>query len=150
MFSMSVKDNIRYGAPGATDEEVVAAAKLANAHEFIEALPGGYDCQVGERGVLLSGGQKQRYARRVSAAATGPLPRVTCAWIAYRCAIARAVIKDPKVLVLDEATSALDARSETAVQEALERASAGRTVLTIAHRLSTMASADEVAVLRVR
>jgi ATP-binding cassette subfamily B protein len=123
LFSTSIAENIRYGRPGASDEEVEAAARTANAHGFISAMPGGYDTQVGERGVQLSGGQKQRVA------------------------IARAVLKDPRVLILDEATSALDAESEHLVKEALERLMRGRTTLIIAHRLSTVMSADRVVVL---
>ena len=123
LFSSSVADNIRYGRPGATDEEVVMAARAANAHDFVSGFPEGYGTLVGERGVQLSGGQKQRIA------------------------IARAVIKDPRILVLDEATSALDAESEHLVKEALERLMKGRTTLIIAHRLSTVAGADRVLVL---
>ncbi|HNC99757.1 MAG TPA: ATP-binding cassette domain-containing protein, partial [Myxococcota bacterium] len=123
LFAMSLGDNIRYGRPEATDAEVEAAAKAANAHDFILALPDGYRTQVGERGVRLSGGQRQRIA------------------------IARALLKDPRVLVLDEATSALDAESEHLVQEALERLMKGRTVLVIAHRLSTVKNADRVVVV---
>ncbi len=123
LFAMSLGDNIRYGRPEATDAEVEAAAKAANAHDFIMALPEGYRTQVGERGVRLSGGQRQRIA------------------------IARALLKDPRVLVLDEATSALDAESEHLVQEALERLMKGRTVLVIAHRLSTVKNADRVVVV---
>ncbi|XP_035285523.1 mitochondrial potassium channel ATP-binding subunit isoform X2 [Anguilla anguilla] len=123
LFSTSVMDNIRFGKPEATDAEVITAAKQANAHRFITAFPDGYNTMVGERGVTLSGGQKQRIA------------------------IARALIKNPSILVLDEATSALDAESERVVQEALERATTGRTVLIIAHRLSTIKGADLICVL---
>jgi ABC transporter fused permease/ATP-binding protein len=123
LFSTTIVENIRYGRPEATREEVEAAARTANAHGFIAALPQGYDTQVGERGIQLSGGQKQRVA------------------------IARAVLKDPRVLVLDEATSALDAESEHLVKEALERLMAGRTTLIIAHRLSTVMGAHQVVVL---
>jgi ABC transporter fused permease/ATP-binding protein len=122
LFSTSIRDNIRYGRPEASDQDVERAAKLANAHEFIAAFPEGYETNVGERGVQLSGGQKQRVA------------------------IARAVLKDPKVLVLDEATSALDAESEFHVREALERLMQGRTTLVIAHRLSSVKSANRVVV----
>jgi ATP-binding cassette subfamily B protein len=123
LFSTSVADNIRYGRQTATPEEVEAAAKLANAHDFISSFPEGYKTLVGERGVQLSGGQKQRVA------------------------IARAVLKNPKLLILDEATSALDAESEHLVREALERLMKGRTTLVIAHRLSTVKGADRVVVL---
>jgi ATP-binding cassette subfamily B protein len=123
LFSASIAENIRYGREGATDAEVEAAARAANAHDFISAFPDGYATQVGERGVQLSGGQKQRVA------------------------IARAVLKDPRLLVLDEATSALDAESEHAVKEALDRLMRGRTTLIIAHRLSTVIDADRVLVL---
>ncbi len=123
LFSASVADNIRYGRETALDTEVEAAARAANAHDFVSRFPHGYETQVGERGVQLSGGQKQRIA------------------------IARAVLKDPRILILDEATSALDAESESLVQEALERLMRGRTVLVIAHRLSTVRSADRVVVL---
>ncbi|MGZ3459098.1 MAG: ABC transporter ATP-binding protein [Archangium sp.] len=123
LFSSSIADNIRYGRMDATDAEVEAAARTANAHEFISRFPEGYRTLVGERGVQLSGGQKQRIA------------------------IARAVLKDPRLLVLDEATSALDAESEHLVQEALERLMEGRTTLIIAHRLSTVIGANRVLVL---
>ena len=123
LFATSIAENIRYGRPGATDSEVEDAARAANAHEFIEGFPEGYQTLVGERGVRLSGGQKQRVA------------------------IARALLKDPRVLVLDEATSALDAESEHLVQEALGRLMRGRTTLVIAHRLSTVQDADRVLVL---
>ncbi|KAI4875035.1 hypothetical protein NFI96_013000 [Prochilodus magdalenae] len=123
LFGTSVMENIRFGKPGATDSEVVAAAKQANAHNFITGFPDGYNTVVGERGVTLSGGQKQRIA------------------------IARALIKNPSVLILDEATSALDAESERVVQEALDRATTGRTVLIIAHRLSTIQGADLICVM---
>jgi ABC transporter fused permease/ATP-binding protein len=123
LFSGTIADNIRYGRPTASESEVIAAARAANAHDFVERFPDGYATLVGERGVQLSGGQKQRVA------------------------IARAVLKDPRVLVLDEATSALDAESEHLVQEALERLMRGRTTLIIAHRLSTVLGADRAVVL---
>jgi ATP-binding cassette subfamily B protein len=123
LFSSTVDENIRYGRPDATEAEVEAAAKLANAHEFISRFPEGYQTRVGERGVQLSGGQKQRVA------------------------IARAVLKDPRILVLDEATSALDAESEHLVKDALDKLMQGRTTLVIAHRLSTVKDADRVLVL---
>jgi ATP-binding cassette subfamily B protein len=123
IFSASAMENIRYGRPGASDAEVVAAAKAAFAHEFIEALPGGYGSFLGERGVRLSGGQRQRIS------------------------IARAMLKNPPLLLLDEATSALDAQSERMVQAALEAAMTGRTTLVIAHRLATVQRADRIIVL---
>ena len=123
LFSTSIAENIRYGRPGASLEEVMSAARTANAHPFIEKFPQGYQTLVGERGVQLSGGQKQRVA------------------------IARAVLKNPRILVLDEATSALDAESEHLVKEALERLMQGRTTLIIAHRLSTVKDAHRVVVL---
>jgi ABC-type multidrug transport system fused ATPase/permease subunit len=119
-----VRDNIALGKPDATDDEIVAAAKLANAHEFIERLPQGYDTWVGEGGTLLSVGQRQRIA------------------------LARALLRQPTILVLDEVTSHLDAESEAAVQQAIERAMEGRTVLIIAHRLSTVKNADRILVLQ--
>ena len=122
-IATTIADNLRYGRTGATDAEVEAAARAANAHEFISRFPEGYKTLVGERGVQLSGGQKQRVA------------------------IARAVLKDPRLLILDEATSALDAESEHLVQEALERLMTGRTTLIIAHRLSTVVGANRVMVL---
>ncbi|CAH1785890.1 unnamed protein product, partial [Owenia fusiformis] len=123
LFATSVLENIRYGRPDATDSEVFEAAKQANAHTFIERFPEGYKTVLGERGVTVSGGQKQRIA------------------------IARALIKNPTILILDEATSALDAESERIVQEALDNATKGRTVLVIAHRLSTIQNADLIAVV---
>ncbi len=123
LFATTIEENIRYGRPEATRAEVEAAARAANAHDFVCAFPEGYATVVGERGVRLSGGQKQRIA------------------------IARALLKDPRVLVLDEATSALDAESEHLVQEALDRLMRGRTTLVIAHRLSTVKTADRVVVL---
>lgn len=123
IFSDSVKQNILMGKPDATDEEVVAAAKAANAHDFIMSLPNGYDTKVGERGVKLSGGQKQRIA------------------------IARVFLKNPPILVLDEATSALDLESEALIQESLERLASDRTTIIIAHRLSTITHADKIFVI---
>ncbi len=123
LFSGSVLDNILYGKPGATREEAIEAAKLAGAHGFISALPDGYDTYVGERGVRLSGGQKQRIS------------------------IARVFLKNPPILILDEATSALDNESERLVQASLESLAKGRTVFTIAHRLTTIRNADVIWVL---
>jgi ATP-binding cassette subfamily B protein len=123
IFSSSAMENIRYGRPGATDAEVIAAAKAAFAHDFILALPGAYQSFLGERGVRLSGGQRQRIA------------------------IARAMLKNPPLLLLDEATSALDAESERMVQAALESAMRDRTTLVIAHRLATVQKADRIVVL---
>ena len=123
LFSTSVRENIRYGRLDATDEEIEAAARDANAHEFIMELPEGYDTQIGERGLMLSGGQRQRIA------------------------IARAILKDPRILILDEATSALDTESEKVVQAALDRLMVGRTSLVIAHRLSTIFGADQIYVI---
>jgi subfamily B ATP-binding cassette protein MsbA len=118
LFNFSVRDNIRFGRPDATDEEVETAARVANAHDFICALPEGYDTHVGERGTRLSGGERQRVA------------------------IARAVLCDPQILILDEATSSLDSESEALIQEAIGRLLKGRTTLVIAHRLSTIQQAD--------
>ncbi|RKP27600.1 P-loop containing nucleoside triphosphate hydrolase protein [Syncephalis pseudoplumigaleata] len=123
LFAGSIADNIRYGRPEATDAEVEEAARLAHADTFIRQFPRGYATQIGERGVTLSGGQKQRIA------------------------IARALLKDPEILILDEATSALDAQSEQAVQAALTQIMKGRTVLIIAHRLSTIEHADQIVVM---
>jgi ABC-type multidrug transport system fused ATPase/permease subunit len=125
LFATSIIENIRYGKPGASDEEVFAAAKMSNAHDFVKSFPDGYKTEVGERGVQLSGGQKQRVA------------------------IARAIIKDPTILLLDEATSALDSESERVVQAALDRllSAKKRTTVVVAHRLSTVKDADSIAVI---
>lgn len=123
LFDGTVKDNITFTRPGATTEEVMAVAKIANAHDFIMGFPQQYDTIVGERGVKLSGGQRQRVA------------------------IARAILADPRVLILDEATSSLDSESEHLIQEGLRRLRAGRTTFVIAHRLSTITSADQILVL---
>jgi subfamily B ATP-binding cassette protein MsbA len=124
LFSGTIKDNLRYGRMDATDKEVVEAAMMANAHDFIvEELPEGYETEVGERGLRLSGGQKQRIA------------------------IARAILRDPRILILDEATSSLDSEAEAQIQEALERLMRTRTTFVIAHRLSTVMAADVIMVL---
>ena len=123
LFSASVSDNIRFGSPTASEEEVIAACKAANAHEFIEHLPQGYQTQVGENGAFLSGGQKQRLA------------------------IARAILRNAPILLLDEATSALDSKSEALVQEAIQRLTRDRTTVVIAHRLSTVLGADKICVI---
>ncbi|WP_040285832.1 ABC transporter ATP-binding protein [Sporosarcina koreensis] len=123
LFSDSVRSNIMMGNPDATEEEVIAAAKAANAHEFIMELPEGYDTEVGERGVKLSGGQKQRLS------------------------IARVFLKDPPMLILDEATSALDLESEALIQESLSRLAHNRTTIIVAHRLSTITHADKILVI---
>ncbi|MCV9962096.1 ABC transporter ATP-binding protein/permease [Pararhizobium sp. BT-229] len=124
LFEGSIRDNIRYGRPEASDAEVEEAAKLAYAHDFIEAQPQGYDTPVGENGVTLSGGQRQRLS------------------------IARALVRNAPILLLDEATSALDTESEAAVQKALDHAMSGRTVVVIAHRLSTVVNADKIIVMK--
>ncbi|CAM0945814.1 unnamed protein product [Alopecurus aequalis] len=125
LFNDTIRANIAYGkSEQVSEEEIIAVAKAANAHRFISSLPDGYDTSVGERGVQLSGGQKQRIA------------------------IARAILKDPKLLLLDEATSALDAESERIVQEALDRVTVGRTTVVVAHRLSTITAADKIAVIK--
>jgi ABC-type multidrug transport system ATPase subunit len=123
LFDMSIKDNIRFGKPNAARREVIAAAKLANIHDFIKKLPEGYDTIVGERGSSLSGGQKQRIS------------------------IARVILKNPKIIILDEATSALDTESERTVQKALDNVLKDKTALIIAHRLSTLENVDKIAVL---
>lgn len=123
LFSGTIRDNIAYGKPGASDDEIIQAAKQANIHEFISELPDGYNTFVGERGARLSGGQKQRIS------------------------IARVFLKNPPILVLDEATSALDNESERWIQQSLEELSQGRTTITIAHRLSTIRNADEIIVI---
>jgi ATP-binding cassette, subfamily B, bacterial MsbA len=123
LFGGTVRENIRYGRLDADDEEIEAAARFANAHDFVRAMPEGYDTPVGDRGMRLSGGQRQRIA------------------------IARAILKDPPILLLDEATSSLDNESERLVQEALDRLKVGRTTIIVAHRLSTIRAADRIAVL---
>ena len=122
IFATTARENIRFGRPGASDAEVEAAARAAHAHDFLMALPEGYDSQVGERGVMLSGGQKQRIA------------------------IARAILRDAPILLLDEATSALDAESEHAVQQVVDRLAEGRTTVIVAHRLATVKKADRIIV----
>lgn len=124
LFHGTVRENILFGRPGATDQEMIEAARVANAHEFIVELPEGYDTLIGERGVKLSGGQRQRLA------------------------IARAVLRDAPILILDEATSSVDTETELLIQQALERLMSGRTTVVIAHRLSTVRSADKIVVLK--
>ncbi|MDP4663900.1 MAG: ABC subfamily B transporter ATP-binding protein, partial [Salibacteraceae bacterium] len=123
LFGGSIRENIAYGKPSASETEIMVAAQKANALEFIQSFPEGFDTTVGERGIQLSGGQRQRIA------------------------IARAILKDPKILILDEATSSLDAESERLVQEALDKLMANRTSVIIAHRLSTIKKADKIVVL---
>ena len=125
LFNETIRANVAYGKQGdVTEEEMIEATKASNAHNFISSLPHGYDTSVGERGVQLSGGQKQRIA------------------------IARAILKNPKILLLDEATSALDAESERIVQEALDRVMVNRTTVVVAHRLTTIKGADLIAVVK--
>jgi ABC-type multidrug transport system fused ATPase/permease subunit len=123
LFNTTVRENLLYGKPDASQEEMIAAAKAAYAHEFIEQLPEGYDTEIGERGVKLSGGQKQRLA------------------------LARAILADPRILILDEATSSVDAEAEYLIQQALDEVLKGRTALVIAHRLSTIRYADKIIAL---
>ncbi|MFM7566124.1 MAG: ABC transporter ATP-binding protein, partial [Flavobacteriales bacterium] len=124
LFADTIRENIKFGRPEATEEELIEAAKAANAWEFISQFPEGLATQVGDRGIQLSGGQKQRIA------------------------IARAILKNPKILILDEATSALDSESEKLVQDALDRLMANRTAIVIAHRLSTIRKATKILVLQ--
>ena len=123
LFGGSIRDNILYGRPDASEEEMILAAKRANIHEYVMSLENGYDSEIGERGVKLSGGQKQRLS------------------------IARVFLKDPAVLILDEATSALDNTTEILIQQSLDELCKGRTTIVVAHRLSTVRSADEIAVI---
>ena len=124
LFSSTIRENIAYGRPEATNEEIEAAAQAAGAHDFIQALTNGYETQIGERGVILSGGQRQRLS------------------------IARAFLKDAPILILDEPTSALDSTTEQQVLEALKRLMKDRTTLIIAHRLSTVRDADQIVVIQ--
>jgi ABC-type multidrug transport system fused ATPase/permease subunit len=126
LFHGSVRENILFGRPGATEQELITAARIANADGFISALSDGYDTLIGERGVKLSGGQKQRLS------------------------IARAVLKDAPILILDEATSSVDTETELLIQQALERLMVGRTTIIIAHRLSTIRNADKIVVMEGR
>ena len=123
LFVGTVYDNIRYGRPDATREEVIAAAKEANAYDFIMSLPNGFETDIGQRGIKLSGGQKQRIS------------------------IARVFLKNPPILIFDEATSALDNESEKIVQESMEKLAKNRTTMVIAHRLSTIRNAEKILVL---
>ena len=123
LFNSSIKDNILYGKPNASDEEVILAAKRANIHDFVMGLENGYDTVIGERGVKLSGGQKQRLS------------------------IARVFLKNPPILILDEATSALDNTTEILIQKSLDELCKGRTTIVVAHRLSTIKNADKIAVI---
>ncbi|MBQ8447612.1 MAG: ATP-binding cassette domain-containing protein, partial [Clostridia bacterium] len=123
LFIGTIRENILYGKADATEEEMIAAAKRANIHDYIMTLENGYDTEIGERGVKLSGGQKQRIS------------------------IARVFLKDPAILILDEATSALDNTTEVLIQQALDELCKGRTTLVVAHRLSTIRNADEIAVV---
>ena len=123
LFSATVRENLAFGRPDATDEQVEQAARLAQAHEFIERLPDGYETVIGERGITLSGGQRQRVA------------------------IARALVVDPRILILDDATASVDATTEAKIRLGLREAMRGRTTVIIAHRLSTIALADEIVVL---
>jgi subfamily B ATP-binding cassette protein MsbA len=123
LFNTTVRENLLYGKPDASEETMIAAAKAAYAHDFIMALPQGYDTEIGERGVKLSGGQKQRLA------------------------LARAILADPRILILDEATSSVDAEAEYLIQQALDEVLKGRTALVIAHRLSTIRNADKIIAL---
>ena len=123
LFSATIRENIEFGRPDATREEIIAAAKLANAHNFIDALPSGYETVLGERGVNLSVGQRQRIS------------------------IARALLKDPSILIFDEATSNIDSESESQIQEALRRLAGRRTMIVIGHRLSSIMDADRIVVL---
>jgi ATP-binding cassette, subfamily B, bacterial len=124
LFDASIKENILYGSPGASDTEVISAAKAANIFDFIMSLPNGFDTEVGERGVKLSGGQKQRIS------------------------IARVFLKNPAILIFDEATSSLDTESEMLIQEAFDRLAEDRTSIIIAHRLSTVLNADSICVIK--
>jgi ABC-type multidrug transport system fused ATPase/permease subunit len=123
LFSDSIRDNIRYGRPDASDEDIISAAKAAQADEFITSFPHGYDTVVGERGVTLSGGQRQRIA------------------------IARALLMDPRILILDDSLSSVDTQTEKLIQEALDKLMEGRTTFVIAHRLSTVRRADLILVM---
>ncbi len=170
LFGGTIRENIAYGKPGATDEEIIAAAKKASIHDFIMELPDGYDTFVGERGARLSGGQKQRISIARVFLKNPPILILDEATSALdnesdydtfvgergarlsggqkqRISIARVFLKNPPILILDEATSALDNESERHIQKSLEELSRNRTTITIAHRLSTIRNADEIIVI---
>ncbi|CAF4169043.1 unnamed protein product [Rotaria sp. Silwood2] len=145
LFQATIRENILFGRDTATDKEVYEAAKMANAHDFIMTFPDKYETRIGERGATLSGGQKQRIGKHIIRICMRML--IIFSFMKFFVAIARALIRDPKILLLDEATSALDNENEKIVQEALDRAAEGRTTLVIAHRLSTIRNANKIIVM---